>query len=102
MHAAAEEQSVPFSGKPLRPGGDLWLELQHVQQRRGQMAQRLETGLLTLSGEAAARLSQHERQQIQSSELCGEGLGGRNADLRTSAREKPQARLAHECALGNV
>ena len=67
-----------------------------MQQRRGQMPQRLEACLLALAVQAAAQFAEHQREQIQRGELRGERLGGCHADLGPGAREKAHARLSHQ------
>src|SRR3954467_13090129 len=72
VHTAAEEQRMVLCREALRPGGDLRLELQHIQQGRGQMTQRSQITLLALAIQAATQFAEHERKQIERGELRSE------------------------------
>ncbi|EXI75844.1 MAG: hypothetical protein AW07_00772 [Candidatus Accumulibacter sp. SK-11] len=49
-----------------------------------------------LGVESAAQLGDDQRQQVEGSELRGEGLRRGNADLRAGARDEAQAVFAHQ------
>ena len=102
MQTTAQEQSVFFAGKVLRPRDELRLQGQHALQGDRQVAHGFEVLRLIGGAQAAFGLRQRQGEQKQTRQLGGEGLGRGHANFHTGAGDVGQRAFAHHGRGGHI
>ncbi len=102
VDAPPEVQKITSLIEPLRDLLGERIALERLLEEQRQLRQRLEVRPRLVPRQRPANLSEIDRQQVQRHELSGEGLRGRDANLRPGVRVHRPLGLARRHAADHV